>query len=88
MDVHKPQPILADVSAGSTMQFKKAYLHHLASIYNLWNSEDLAYVIAEVELDLGRFFPCQSITADYSLGDSKKRKSFLELHQLYSLAHI
>lgn len=57
VDVHKLQPILADASAGSTMQFKKACLHHLALIQDLWISEDLAYVIAEVQLDLGRFFP-------------------------------
>lgn len=56
MDEHKLQPILADTSAGSTMQFKKAYLHHLALVQNLWNSEDLACLTAEIELDLGRFF--------------------------------
>lgn len=80
MDVHKPQPILADSSAGSTMQFRKTYLHYLALIQNLWNSEDLAYVIAEVDLDHGRFFPCQPMTAGYSLGESEKRECFLELH--------
>lgn len=56
MDVHKPRPILADAPAGSTMQLEKAYLHHLALIQSLWNSEDLGCVIGEVELNLGRFF--------------------------------
>lgn len=38
--------------------FKKAFLHHLSLCQNLWNSEELAYVIAEVNWGLvGVFSP-------------------------------